>query len=111
MAHATQPQPPTQQAAPSGENLAKTGPPQSHHVAPRRDRLAQTGPLFAVLFPMLLVYGLAVLTGATASTGALVAALVLLVLVTYGVVMGTVHMINLPPENGDDEQGQHPTHG
>jgi hypothetical protein len=60
---------------------------------------------------MLLVYGLAVLTGATASTGALIGALVLLVVVTYGVVMGTVHMIKLPPEDGDDEQGHHPAHG
>jgi hypothetical protein len=67
--------------------------------------------LFAVLFPMLLVYGLAVLTGATASTGALIGALVLLVIVTYGVVAGTVHMIKMPPEDGDEQQGQHHAHG
>lgn len=75
-----------------------------HERAARRDSLARTGPLFAVLLPMLLVYGLAVLAGWTTSTGALIGALVLLVVVTYGVVAGTVHMINLPPEDGEEQQ-------
>lgn len=76
----------------------------AHHGAPaRRDTLARTGPLFALLFPMLLVYGLAVLTGATSSISALIPALILLVLVTYAVVMGTVKMIDLPPDDLDDE--------
>lgn len=74
------------------------------HAAPRRDTLARTGPLFALLFPMLLVYGLAVLTGATSSIGILIPALVLLVLVTYGVVVGTVKMIDLPPEDFDEDE-------
>lgn len=69
----------------------------------RRDTFARTGPLFALLFPMLLVYGLAVASGATTDTGVLIGALVLLVIVTYGVVVGTVRMIDLPP---DDEEPQ-----
>lgn len=81
----------------------------AHRGALRRDTLAQTGPLFAVLFPMLLVYGLAVLTGWTSSTGALIGALVLLFVVTYGVVVGTVHMINLPPDDGE-EPDEHSSH-
>lgn len=81
-----------------------------HRTAVRRDTLAQTGPLFAVLFPMLLVYGLAVLTGWTSSTGALIGALVLLIVATYGVVAGTVHMINLPPEDGEEEQEEVSAH-
>jgi hypothetical protein len=86
--------------------------PHAHQpAAPRRDALARTGPLFALLFPMLLVYGLAVLTGATSSIGVLIPALILLVLVTYGVVAGTVKMIDLPPEDFDEEQEPVSSHG
>lgn len=76
------------------------------HATARRDTLARTGPLFALLFAMLLVYGLAVLTGATSSLGALIPALILLVVVTYAVVMGTVKMIDLPPDDVDEDQDQ-----
>ncbi len=86
--------------------------PHAHHgTVARRDTLAHTGPLFVLLSAVLLVYGLAVLTGATTSTGTLIVALVLLVLVTYGVVLGTVRMIELPPEDGDDDLGQSSAHG
>jgi hypothetical protein len=81
----------TEQHAPSGATKR------------RRDTFARTGPLFALLFPMLLVYGLAVASGATTDVGVLIGALVLLVVVTYGVVAGTVRMIDLPP---DDEEPQ-----
>lgn len=77
----------------------------------RRDTLARTGPLFALLFPMLLVYGLAVLTGATSSLGVLIPALVLLVVVTYGVVAGTVKMIDMPPEDFEEDQEPGSSHG
>lgn len=109
MAHTQQAPTQTQAQSPQPHPEAQSHP--EHEGTPRRDRLAQTGPLFAVLFPMLLVYGLAVLTGATASTGALIGALVLLVVVTYGVVAGTVHMIKMPPEDGDERHGQHHAHG
>lgn len=82
----------------------------AHGAAVRRDALARTGPLFLLLFGMLLVYGLAVLSGATTSTGALIAALVLLVAVTYGVVIGTVKLIDLPPEDVDEDQEHSSSH-
>jgi hypothetical protein len=69
--------------------------------AAQRDTLARTGPLLVCLIAVLVVYGLAVLTGATTSTGVLIVAIVLLFLVTYGVVAGTVHMIKQPPEDGE----------
>ncbi len=90
---------------------SETEPHAHQHAAPRRDSLARTGPLFALLFPMLLVYGLAVLTGATSSIGVLIPALILLVLVTYGVVAGTVKMIDLPPDDFDEEQETVSSHG
>jgi uncharacterized membrane protein len=77
----------------------------------KRDSLARTAPLFALLFVMLLVYGLAVLTGATTNHGVLILALVLLVAATYGVVAGTVKMIELPPEDGDGEPEHGSVHG
>lgn len=70
--------------------------------AARRETLARTGPLLVCLIAVLIVYGLAVLTGATTSTGVLIVAIVLLFLVTYGVVVGTVHMIKQPPEDGEE---------
>lgn len=73
----------------------------AHRGAARRDTLARTGPLLVVLIAVLIVYGLAVLTGATTSTGVLIVAIVLLFIVTYGVVLGTVHMIKQPPEDGE----------
>lgn len=71
----------------------------------RRDVLAHTGPLFAVLIPMLVVVGLVILTGHTASTGVLIVAVVLLITTTYFVVTGTVKMIEMPPE--DEQPGNH----
>ncbi len=101
-----------EQAASVGEATAPGGGgAQAPHARERRDTLAHTGPLLAVLFPMLLVYGLAVLTGWTASTGALIGALVLLFLVTYGVVWGTIHMINLPPEDEEEQDRASAAHG
>lgn len=86
--------------------------PHAHEpAAQRRDTLARTGPLFALLFPMLLVYGLAVLTGATSSIGVLIPALVLLILVTYGVVAGTVKMIDMPPDDFDEDEQPASSHG
>jgi hypothetical protein len=82
-----------------------------HGAAVKRDSLARTGPLFLLLFVMLLVYGLAVLTGATTNHGILIIALVLLVAATYGVVAGTVKMIELPPEDGDEEPAAGSSHG
>jgi hypothetical protein len=97
-------------AAPAGETSGRSGGAHAPRARARRETLAHTGPLLAVLFPMLLVYGLAVLTGWTASTGALIGALVLLFVVTYGVVWGTIHMINLPPED-EEEQDRAAAHG
>jgi uncharacterized membrane protein len=86
--------------------------PHAHHGASvKRDSLARTAPLFALLFVVLLVYGLAVLTGATTNHGVLIIALVLLVVATYGVVAGTVKMIELPPEDGDEEPVDGSAHG
>ena len=90
---------------------SETEPHVRHSAAARRDTLARTGPLFALLFPMLLVYGLAVLSGATSSIGVLIPALILLVIVTYGVVAGTVKMIDLPPDDMDEDQDQVSSHG
>jgi hypothetical protein len=85
--------------------------PAQTETAARRETLARTGPLLAILFPMLLVFGLAVLTGWTASTGALIGALVLLFVVTYAVVWGTIHMINMPPENEEEQDRTSAAHG
>ncbi len=85
--------------------------PHGHHAPGKRDSLARTGPLFLLLFVMLLVYGLAVLSGATTNHGILIVALVLLVAATYGVVAGTVKMIELPPEDGDEEPEHGSAHG
>lgn len=82
----------------------------AHGAAGQRDSLARTGPLLVLLAGMLLVYGLAVLSGATTSTGTLIVALVLLVVVTYGVVMGTVKLIDLPPDEIDEDQGHSSSH-
>lgn len=82
-----------------------------HGALAKRDNLARTGPLFALLLMMLLVYGLAVLTGATTNHGVLIVALVLLVAATYGVVAGTIKMIDLPPEDGDEEPAPGSAHG
>lgn len=79
-------------------------------AAAHRDTLARTGPLFLLLAGVLIVYGLAVLSGATTSTGALIAALVLLVAVTYGVVIGTVKLIDLPPEDLDEDEHHGSSH-
>lgn len=91
---------------PSGEHLA----PHPHRSA-ERDTFAHTAPLLLIWLPMLLVVGLVILAGATTSHLALAGAIVGLLLTTFAVVNGTVHLANLPPEDDEEddrEQGQAP---
>ncbi|MHB1539465.1 MAG: hypothetical protein ACYCUM_10850 [Solirubrobacteraceae bacterium] len=68
----------------------------------RRDTLAHTGPLLALLIPILLVFGLAALTGVTTDTVVLILAVVALLVATFVVISGVMKLASAPPEEDDD---------
>lgn len=68
----------------------------------KRDTLARTGPLLALLVPILLVYGLATLTGYTTDTVVLIVAVIFLFIATFVVIGGVIKLASVPPEEDDE---------
>lgn len=82
----------------------------AHHAShlvedDKPDIFSHTGPLIEIWLPMMIVVGLVIVVGATTSVGALIGAVVALIIATAGVVAGAIRLASVQPE--DEDKGQH----
>lgn len=81
----------------------------AHHAAhlvedDRPDVFSNTGPLIEIWLPMMIVVGLIIVVGATTSVGALIGAVIALLVATAGVVVGAIKLASLEPEDDAEER-------